>query len=292
MLASLRTSLPAGLSHEIILVDDGSTDGTREWLATLDSSYRVVLNEKNLGYAGANNRGAAIARGEILALLNNDLILAPGWIEPMLALQRRLGPRAGLIGNVQRDARTRATDHSGISINWKGKPEHDRFRPWWWIFPGSWRSAAAVTGACLLLHRALWEQLGGFDERYVNGCEDVDLSLRAASIGRINAVSLRSTVDHHISASPGRKRRDEENTFKLVNRWRDELVALGAKAWCRHYLETEWNRARDPAEHPLARKIFFHAYGFTKRTPEAALAGMNRAIDAELVRWRKFFGAT
>ncbi|MES1194676.1 MAG: glycosyltransferase [Opitutus sp.] len=78
MLASLQASLPADLALEIIFVDDGSTDGTREWLATLPPDIRVVLNEKNLGYAAANNRGAALARGEFLALLNNDLILAPG----------------------------------------------------------------------------------------------------------------------------------------------------------------------------------------------------------------------
>jgi O-antigen biosynthesis protein len=291
MLVSLQKSLPSGLSHEIIFVDDGSTDGTREWLATLDPSYRVILNEKNLGYAAANNRGAAVARGEFLALLNNDLVLAPGWIEPMLALHRRLGSRAGLIGNIQRDVRTRATDHSGISINFKGKPEHDRDRPWWSLFPGSWRRAAAVTGACLLVSRELWERLGGFDEIYVNGCEDVDLSLRVSATGRINAVALRSVVGHHISASPGRKRRDEENTFKLVRRWREHLGPLGAKAWCRHYLETEWTSSRDPVEHPVAREIFFYACGLKAEAPEPALAGMNRAIEAELARWREIFGA-
>lgn len=291
MLASLQKSLPSNLSHEIIFVDDGSTDGTREWLATLGPAYRVILNEKNLGYAAANNRGAAVARGELLALLNNDLVLARGWIEPMLALHRRLGSRAGLIGNVQRDVRTRATDHSGISINHKGKPEHDRYRPWWWLFPGSWRHAVAVTGACLLVSRELWDQLGGFDEIYVNGCEDIDLSLRASAAGRINAVSLRSLVGHHISASPGRKLRDEENTFKLVRRWRERLVPLGAKAWCRHYLEREWTSSRDPGEHPLAREIFLHAYGLKPEAPKIALDGMHRAIEAELTRWRDLFDA-
>lgn len=290
MLASLQQSLAPDFSHEIILVDDGSTDGTRAWLASLGPSYRVILNEKNLGYATANNRGAAQARGEFLVLLNNDLVLAPGWIEPMLALHRRLGARAGLIGNVQRDVRTRATDHSGISINHKGKPEHDRYRPWWWLWPGSWRRATAVTGACLLVRRDLWGELGGFDESYVNGCEDVDLSLRAASAGRINAVSLRSLVGHHISASPGRKRRDEENTFKLVRRWRGQLVALGAKAWCRHYLEREWTSSRNPTGHPVAREIFFYACGLKAAAPKAALEGMDQAIEAELRRWRERFG--
>lgn len=285
MLASLRATLPRDLSHEIIFVDDGSTDGTRAWLQTLGPAIRVILNERNLGYAAANNRGAAAATGENLALLNNDLVLKPRWLEPMLVLQRRLGARAGLIGNGQRDARTGEVDHTGIIINHKGKPEHDHAVPWWRIFPGSWRACPAITGACAVVSRALWGQLGGFNETYVNGCEDVDLCLRAAALGRINAVSLESWVDHHVSASPGRKLRDEENTFKLVTRWREALVPLAARAWCRRYLEVDWSRAREPHGHADARSAFFYAYGLSTKAPAFASAGVNQAIDAEIARW-------
>ena len=86
MLASLQATLPGRLKHEIVFIDDGSTDGTREWLRTLRGpEFNVLLNERNLGYAASNNRAANVARGEFLALLNNDLILQPGWLEPMLA---------------------------------------------------------------------------------------------------------------------------------------------------------------------------------------------------------------
>ncbi|HZP59074.1 MAG TPA: glycosyltransferase, partial [Opitutaceae bacterium] len=112
MLASLRATLPAGLDHEIIFIDDGSTDGSRQWLTTLPGpAIQVVLNEKNLGYAAANNRGAALARGEFLALLNNDLVLTPRWLESMLAIFRQV-PDAGPVGNVQRDIRSGAVEHS------------------------------------------------------------------------------------------------------------------------------------------------------------------------------------
>ncbi|HWA10201.1 MAG TPA: glycosyltransferase family 2 protein [Opitutaceae bacterium] len=291
MVASLRATLPAGLRHEIILVDDGSTDGTRAWLATLRPPFRVLLNERNLGYAAANNRGAAVAQGEFLALLNNDLVLATRWLEPMLAAHRRLGARAGLVGNVQRDLRTGAIDHAGIFINAKGKPEHERELPGWSWLPGCGvRRVDAVTGACVLLERRLWTELGGFDERYVNGCEDVDLCLRAAAAGRIHAVALDSRVGHHVSASPGRKARNEENAYRLAARWRDTLVRLGVRRWSEHYLATLQAGPLDAIEQAKAWGIFGYAFHLRRGPSPAAVAGMNAALDREFSRWREMFG--
>jgi GT2 family glycosyltransferase len=290
MVASLQATLPAGLSHEIILVDDGSTDGTRDWLATLGPPFRLVLNERNLGYAVANNRGAAIARGEYLALLNNDLVLTPGWLEPMLAAHRSLGQQAGLIGNVQRDFRTGKIDHTGIFINLKGKPEHQREVPAGFskFFTRVYR-VDALTGACALLTRALWEQLGGFDEGYVNGCEDVDLCFRARAAGLVNAVALRSVVRHHISSSLHRKRRDEENTYHFTRRWRRELALCAAWRWCRDYYESS---PLEPREHGYGfeGKIWLHALGLTKTPPAKVLVAMDAAIGLELARWEEMFG--
>jgi GT2 family glycosyltransferase len=294
MVASLQATLPGGLAHEIILVDDGSTDGTREWLKGLASShspFRVVLNERNLGYAAANNRGAAAASGKFLVLLNNDLVLTRRWLEPMLSAHRALGAQAGLVGNVQLDARTGEIDHAGIYFNFKGKPEHVRELP---LLPmqllAPVRRVDAVTGACLLIERSLWQQLGGFDEGYVNGCEDVDLCLRAQAAGRVNAVALRSRIRHHISASPGRKSRDEENTFRFTRRWRVRLLECSVRHWCRHYYETASLHPRD-GEFFLAFRIWLHAVGLKRTPPPEAIAAADAAIGAEIARWEKMFGA-
>ena len=290
MVASLQASLPSGLAHEIILVDDGSTDGTREWLATLAVPFRVVLNERNLGYAATNNRGAALARGRLLALLNNDLVLSPGWLEPMLAAHRSLGDRAGLIGNVQLDARTGQVDHTCIFINLKGKPEHQRTFPaeFSHFFTTVYR-VDALTGACALIERALWQQLGGFDEGYFNGCEDVDLCFRARAAGLINAVALRSRVRHYISSSLNRKRSDEENTYRLTLRWRDELARSASRRWSRHYYESS---PLEPSEHGYGfeLQIWLYAIGLRRAPPTKALAAMYAAIDLELARWKEMFG--
>jgi O-antigen biosynthesis protein len=291
---SLQATLPAGLAHEIILVDDGSTDGTREWLATLTPPFRVILNERNLGYAAANNRGAALAHGKFLALLNNDLILTPHWLEPMLGAHRLLLWRAGLVGNIQFDARTGAVDHVGILVDHRGKPEHDRMSPSSWSrFFAPVRRVPAVTAACVLLKRSLWVQLGGFDESYINGCEDVDLCFRARAAGRINAVALRSVVRHHVSASPGRKLHDEENSYRLARRWRRELVAAATEPlrdWCFAYLEGVLPEPRD-ADRVLARRAWLYARGLSRTPPPEALAAVDARLGREFAHWEKMFPA-
>lgn len=289
MLASLQATLPPDLARELIFVDDASSDGTASWLSSLsEGSIRVVSNPVNLGFAASCNRGAAEARGEILLFLNNDLVLTSGWIEPMLTQYEQLGDQAGVIGNVQRRVSDRSVDHSGIFINEKGKPEHCRELsvggPLAWL--RGWRSVDAVTGACLLISRTLWECLGGFDERFLNGCEDVDLCLRASSARKSNRVALRSCVGHHVSSSVGRKRRDEENTFRLTQKWRDTLAILAARRWCWHFLEQSWTSPREPRDLSPAIQALLHGLHLRAEPPAFALAGMQSAIDHEIRRWR------
>ena len=291
MVASLQATMPGDIAPEIILVDDGSTDGTRSWLRTLATPVRVVLNETNLGYAGANNRGAAVATGEVLVLLNNDLVLTRRWLEPMLAAHRQLGSRVGVIGNVQRRVDDDLVDHSGVFINYKGKPEHKRsLRPGWIRWMNPIVRVAAVTGACALISRDLWEKLGGFDERFANGGEDVDFCFRVARERRLNAVALRSVIRHHVSASPGRKLRDEENSRRLAQKWRPELEQLALRQWCWHYLHENWNAPQNAAEHATARAALFYAMHLRVSPPQIAVTGMHAAMDREFARWSTLLG--
>jgi O-antigen biosynthesis protein len=288
MLESLRATLPPAIPYEVILVDDGSTDGTREWLAGLGEPFRVVLNERNLGFGAATNRGAAVARGEVLALLNNDLVLGKGWLGPMLGALDSPAGRTGLVGNVQFNAATREVDHAGIRINLKGKPEHNRRLPGFLATALSpVRSVAAVTGACILVRAEVWRRLGGFDESYVNGCEDVDLCLRAREAGLVNVVALRSRVLHHVSASPGRKLLDEQNTRRLVLRWRRQLALLGSREWTWDHFGQVVQDPRDFPDPIEAWRMALFVSGVREGPPQTSLEGMNLAIDGELARWRK-----
>jgi GT2 family glycosyltransferase len=134
----------------------------------------------------------------------------------------------------------------------------------------------AVTGACLLVARDLWTQLGGFDEAYVNGGEDIDLGFRARALGRVNAVALRSVVRHHVSSSPGRKARDEQNSHRLACRWHREFLAAadyGRREWC-----LDWLAA-----------ALAHVAGI-RRAPAEAVIGVARGLAAEFSRWHSDFG--
>jgi GT2 family glycosyltransferase len=308
MLASLQRTLPAGLAHEIILVDDGSTDGTREWLTTVGPALAAapfsthlasrgapasggppigfILNEKNLGFAGACNRGATAATGVHLFFLNNDLVLLPGWLEPMLAACERF-PNLGLVGNVQLAAATGAVDHAGIYFNHQGKPAHRTDVPasTRWLGWPAWRAADAVTGACLAVRRATWEKLGGFDEGFLNGSEDIDLALRASAAGLHHYVALRSVVRHHISSSSGRNLRNEQNSYRLVQRWHERIAILAARDWSRREIITRADQSI-AFDHYRAQAAL--AYLLVLSSPPAVVReGVAAAMACERQRWRE-----
>ncbi len=311
-LASLERHPPPN-PWEIIWVDDGSTDGTREWLATQPAPrHRILLNEKNLGYAAGNNRGARAAAGEILALLNNDLVLTPGWFEPMVGIFRRF-PATGLVGNVQLNAATGAVDHSGVYYHARGKPTHDRVLPLTVPtvptfgeggrktgddLPASAPSAPhcrpvlAATAACMLVARTRFAALGGFDEMYRNGCEDVDLCLRARAAGWQNYVALDSVVRHHVSASPGRSIHNQRNTCRLMRRWRDEIPALAAESWREVALRDRWERKLPGWPWLLARLTRSWRRRPGQECPPWMRHAVARQVTGDLARCQRMFPRT
>ena len=226
-------------SFELILVNDKSEDGTREFLDGLqDSRIKVLHNESWSGYAISVNRGVQQAKGSLLGLLNNDLLLTQGWLEPMLeCYNERL--RVGTVGNIQRNIQSKRIDHAGIIFDLVGLPDHFG-KNYPFIFPFDYREFPAVTAACMLIKRELFNRMGGFNEDYVNGCEDVDLCLRLGEKGFRNIVAGKSQIFHHVSASPGRRDNDNENNKKLLLRWGTSMQRHGRKNWPFQYLMRYW----------------------------------------------------
>jgi len=301
MLASLQATLPRGLDFEIILVDDNSTDGTREWLAGLGEPAvnpsnpptsplcRTILNERNLGFAATCNRGAEVATGEILFFLNNDLVLLPGWLEPMLdALAQN--PTIGLVGNRQNRVDNDALDHAGMEITVQGKIKHLQSLPAGRITPATLLVVPGVTAACLAVRRKEFLEAGRFDEGFINGGEDVDLCFRLhQQLNLSSVVALGSVVRHHVSAARGpTNERDERNSRRLTRRWHDEFIHWGALTWSREQVEkhlaTPWTHAGRQA---LAALPF--ARGWIRRPPELARLLLLSALHREEIRWQRLF---
>lgn len=253
----LPATLPPGLRWEALIIDDASTDDTPSFLATLPPPFRGLRQDRNGGFARAANRGASEASpaSTVLGFLNNDLILRPGWLEPMLDLLES-APRAGAVGNVQVNPATGLVDHAGVFFDLDGMPTHahkHRARP-----PrGLWRERNAATAACLLVRRGIWDALGGFCEDYRNGMEDIDLCVRLRRAGHRIYVSHVSVVGHLVSSSPGRHDRNAANTALFRERCASTAARWGREEWAAEYFRRyarRWWRI-DPAKAWLALRL-------------------------------------
>lgn len=230
MLTSLQASLPEGLHYEIILVDDASVDKTPVWLKTLhDSRIKVLINETNRGYAATNNAGVKLAKGELLGLLNNDLIFESGWLIPMISVLLSSKLNAGLVGNVQYRIANGELDHAGVAINPEGQLHHVQT-----ISNHPYKKVLAVTGACMMLRKADFKEVGGFDDVFVNGCEDIDLCFKIRKAGKAIYLASESRIHHHVGLSRKTNTlQDLRNSRVLFKRWRPEIKRELSKVWRR-----------------------------------------------------------
>ena len=281
MLATLLYSLPSDLSFEIIFADDKSTDETREWLLSLDDPrIRYTLNEQNLGYAKTNNVAAKLAKGRYLGLLNNDLVFESGWLEPMLAVIDNPLLNAGIVGNLQYRVVDKALDHAGVVLMPCGKFDHMKEAP---VSDSQPISVYVATGACMVMLRSDFEEIGGFDETFLNGCEDIDLCLNIQRLGKEIYVAPNSRILHHVSLSRSRTSlQNEMNSQYLYAKWRKEIKLKLTKSWIDLLGETatEYSAYIDG----MLSQSF-------KSTPHiAAMAIAEAALLREEARWNRELG--
>jgi GT2 family glycosyltransferase len=221
-LRALEDTLPENLEYEVLIVDDCSKDGTVEFLKGLEEPCLCFFNTEKKGFAKNNNFAASKAKGEFLCFLNNDVFVDGDWLLPMIEVFREK-PDAGVVGNVQKLASSKKFDHMGVVFGPQGNPRH--FGQWFKNsrFQGEVRKWSAVTAACCLVKKEKFLELNGFDESYLNGCEDVDLCLRFNRHGTSNYVVHDSIVIHVKGATEGRKRFNLRNSQILMERWGEQI---------------------------------------------------------------------
>lgn len=200
----------------VVLADNGSTDGTPEEAVERYPGTRLVRTGRNLGYGSAANRGVATvpADDEFVIVANPDVVWGPNSIDELLDAAQRW-PRAGTLGPLIRDpdgsvypsarhlpSLVRGGMHAVVGFVWKTNPWTKAYRQEY-LEPTE-RPVGWLSGSCLLIRRAAFDQVGGFDERYFMYMEDVDLGDRMGRAGWLNVYVPSSEILHAKGHSTGR----------------------------------------------------------------------------------------
>jgi GT2 family glycosyltransferase len=213
--------------YEVIVVDNGSAPEEADKLIQASGRINLIRLDRNMFFGEASNIGAEHASGDLVLFLNNDVKVTAGWLEPLLAaLEKEY--RAGAVGpkivspngELQEAGCVIRPDGWGVQIGKSGIG-----------FPSSFIDATRITdycsGACLLMRRKVFLDLGGFDPIFDPAYfEDVDLAIRLRSIGLFTYYCGASIVHHEESVTSNRiwsaeQRRQHiaTNHDRLVNRW-------------------------------------------------------------------------
>jgi GT2 family glycosyltransferase len=250
-LAFSRLCLETVLAHsdeidlELIVVDNGSGDGTPEYLTRLardEARVRVLLNGRNAGFAAACNQGLSLAGGEHLVLLNNDTMVPPGWLSRLIAHLRN--PEVGLVGPVT----NRIGNEAEVETDYRNWGEFLDFAAQRAAqFAGDWIELRSPAMFCLALRRETFVRLGGLDERYEVGLlEDDDYADRARAAG-YQLRCVEDVVVHHFGeASFGHLVADGEyarilhaNQARYAEKWGKEWQPYGRRPNPRYERESQ-----------------------------------------------------
>jgi GT2 family glycosyltransferase len=226
--ADLRHGMPALAPQlrdgdEVVIVDNASSDGGAALARELLPAAQVVDAGGNLGFAGGCNRGVAATRAELVLLLNPDSVVAPGCLDALRGAAAAHPGWGAWQAVVTLDGGTRVNT-SGNLVHWLGFGWAGGLDEPVAALPPEDREVGFGSGAALVVRRAQWEQLGGFDERYFMYCEDLDLSLRLRLTGWETGTVVAARADHDYEFAKG--------TYKWFwlerNRWWTILGAYPA----------------------------------------------------------------
>jgi O-antigen biosynthesis protein len=229
--------------HEIIFVDNGSTDGTAKWLTRLiqeNENYKLIENKQNLGFAKACNQGIEASQGEFILLLNNDVVVAEGWLSGLLNCLHH-APDAGIVGPMTNNISgpQQIHDNAYRSVDYLDKYAI-KFRE---QYSNRRIPLRRIVGFCMLFKRVLVEQIGMLDGTFGTGnFEDDDFCLRAALAGYRNYIAgdvfihhygsrsfIGNKINYGASISDNRKIIDKKWTLSTANTEGRRLAVLKAR---------------------------------------------------------------
>jgi GT2 family glycosyltransferase len=179
---------------ELIFVDNASSDGTVDYLQTIPGA-KLIRNAENLGFAGGNNQGLALAEGEYVVLLNNDTVVPAGWLDSLLAPMQRdqgigfTGPRSNYVAGPQI-----VPDVPYTSIKEMHRYAARRRQ----AHRDQGTVVGFIVGFCLAVRKTVVDKIGGLDTQYGSGnFEDNDFCLRAVLGGWVGWIADDAFVHHY-----------------------------------------------------------------------------------------------
>jgi len=242
-IASLKLELKE-YEHQIIVIDNNSTDGSVEFIEKNHPDIKLVKNERNLGFARAVNQGIEAAGNDILWLLNQDLRFRPGCLDALMACYRRLekpgviGPKlVGFDGRLQKFCRRfPAYHHLFFELTGLARIfNRSRFFNGWKMGDFDHLSSREVDqpmGAAMLVGRQAAEEIGGLDESFGIFFNDVDFCRRLSDAGYTNFYCAGAVVEHYGGGS--------------VSRQKAKMVWLSHYSMFRYFRKWEKSRSRSP----------------------------------------------
>lgn len=202
-------------NYEIIIVDNASEDTSKDYIRSFESSLKITLieNKENMSFSAANNLGVRHAKGEYYLFLNNDTEVTDGWLDELLATALTK-ENAGAVGakliypsipdNTINKGKSYTIQHRGIGFRDDVREKMYFTQPYNMgngstdiIADQEVEERAAVTAAVLLVSKEAFEKIGGYDERYIYGYEDVDLCLKLHFHGYSNYYCPKALVYHY-----------------------------------------------------------------------------------------------
>lgn len=266
--------------HQVVLVDNGSTDGSCEFVAESYPEVHILRSEQNLGFAGGTNLGIRHSRSEYVATLNNDTEPEPTWLEELvgaIASNPRMGMAASKMLFYDRRAMVNsagiAVDRVGIAWDREGG-----------TFDRADAAARDVFGPCAgaaLYSRAMLDEIGLFDEDYFGYLEDVDLAWRGQATGWRCRYAPAARV-YHVHSATGQEGSPLKNYL------------LGRNKWWTIVKNYPWPQIAHLAPLILAYDLMAVLYGLLARRDTHGLRGRLAAFRAlpDLARKRSTIQAT
>jgi len=230
-------------NYEIIVVDNASDDESVSYLNSLDLPVTVIENDTNVSFSKGNNQAAEIAGGEYLLLLNNDIEPTYGWLNEMMGVMIN-NDNVGAVGaklifpfyeDMKNQTKSFTIQHAGVKFREERTPYiygpyHENIFSTM-IFSSEvnlQKEVISNTAACLLVKKSIYDELGGLDENYFYGYEDIDFAFKLHEKGLKSLYNPFAMLFHHESATrkedvDEKNRLNYENIMYFYNKWGDKL---------------------------------------------------------------------